>query len=185
MRTRPGTLGCRVTMGKGPLLTDLAQGKFEPLFSAAEKHQVPIMLHITYDLASAEPIAKAHPDLSLLIDHLGIPMPPFMAADDDPWQRLPTLLSLACYPNVAVKVSRAPSLSQAGFPFADLWIWLHRIVDAFGPDRLMWGSDCTTLRGFHTYAEALHYLLYTQELSEADKEKILGGSLGKWLRWPT
>ena len=76
------------------------------------------------------------------------------------------------------------ALARAPYPFPDLWGPIHKIVDAFGPDRVMWGSDITTCRDMNTYAEAVHYILYTDELSEADKEKILGGTLRAWLKWP-
>ncbi len=50
-------------------------------------------------------------------------------------------------------------------------------------DRLMWGSDVTRVRGLHTWSEALELIRSTGELSEADREKILGRSLRRILRW--
>ena len=66
-----------------------------------------------------------------------ISQPPLMTPDPEAFQRLPELLALARYPNVAAKISAVPALSRQKYPFADLWPCLHRVVDEFGPDRLM------------------------------------------------
>ncbi|WP_448624491.1 amidohydrolase family protein [Geodermatophilus sp. URMC 64] len=60
---------------------------------------------------------------------------------------LPDLLELAAHPNVAIKFSGAPSMSQQPYPFEDLWPDLRRIVDAFRSRRLMWGTDISRFYG--------------------------------------
>ena len=63
--------------------------------------------------------------------------------------------------------------------------------NAFTPDRLFWGSDYTRMRHFNRepmskwwfYSDVLNYLKDTGELSASDKEKMLGGSLRKVMRW--
>lgn len=158
-------------------------GGYEALFAAAERHQVPVMFFLSGHADEAAPVARAHPDLTLVIDHRGLRQPPYMPADPDPFERLPLTLGLAKYPNVSVKLSGAPSLSRERYPFPDLWPALHRVIEAFGPDRLLWGSDVTRVRGLHTWSEALDFIRYTGELSDGDKEKILGGSLRRILHW--
>ena len=186
VRKHPGTLGIRVVIGRQPNegVDQLRAGEYERLFTAAERNDVPIMLFVNEQIPAAGWIAEAHPNLPIIIHHIGIPLPPLMTPDPDPWQRLPQVLALAAYPNIAIKISRAPTISRTGFPFSDLWPNLHKIIEAFTPDRILWGTDITTCRGFCTYAEALHYIKYTNELSETDKAKILGGTLRTWLRWP-
>lgn len=72
-------------------------------------------------------LAAALPDLQLVVDHLGLPQPPLVPPDrPEPFGRLPELLSLARRPNVAVKLTGAPTLSRQRYPFADLWPHLHR-----------------------------------------------------------
>jgi L-fuconolactonase len=70
------------------------------------------------------------------------------------------------------------------------------VVDAFGPQRLMWGSDFTRLRWipvvgglapreqWHYYSDSVGYLRDTTELSASDKELIFGGTIRRVLRWP-
>jgi hypothetical protein len=73
----------------------------------------------------------------------------------------------------------------------------HQLIDAFGPERLLWGSDVHRVTGrvwqppLHVagfadvnYAELLGYLLHTDELGEDDKETILGVAARSWFDWP-
>jgi L-fuconolactonase len=61
---------------------------------------------------------------------------------------------------------------------------LLRVVEAFGKERVMWGSDTTQTVGHHSWAESLYYIRDTPELSDDEKRWILGGSLRKVLDWP-
>lgn len=206
VRQKPGVLGIRALISvprSGESVRLLEEGGWEPLFAAAERHDVPVTTFISGNLPLAEGIARAHPDMTLVIDHFGIDQPPLSTPADPPWGPLPYLLRLARYPRVAVKFSGAPALAREPYPFADLWPYLRQVIDAFGPERLMWGSDITRCMGFeglasspgvsvrdqrfpwqHTYADAIHYLLDSPELSASDKEWIFAGSLRRWLRWP-
>jgi hypothetical protein len=139
--------------------------------------------------------------LTVILDHLGLAQPPSDSRDLPPFRRLSELLEVARYPNVAVKLCGAAALSEAPYPFDDLWPSLHRIVDAFTPQRLMWGSDISRFMGRvgfvvrrvrgaegeypgrHTYAEALFHLRETGELSADDKACILGRTAQTLLRW--
>jgi L-fuconolactonase len=97
---------------------------------------------------------------------------------------LPDLIKLAQYPNVAVKISAAPTLSLRPFPYEDLWPPIHTIISRFGLDRVMWGSDWTRVLHVNTYAQDAIFIMETDELSESDKEQILGRTLRKVMGWP-
>lgn len=181
---RPGTIGVRTTLVADAEWELFRAGGYEPLFSAAERHRLPVMLFVSGHANEAGPVAEAHPGLTLVIDHLGLRQPPYMAADPEPFERLPLTLELARHPNVNVKLSGTPSLSRDAYPFRDVWPAIHRLVDAFGPERLMWGSDVTRVRGLHTWSEALDFIRYSDELSAPDKEQILAGTLRRVLAWP-
>lgn len=92
------------------------------------------------DFTDVAAIAQRYPDLTVVIDHLGLPQWP-SPLDSPPFRALPELLELAKYPNVAIKFAGAHSMSQQPYPFDDLWPHLRRIVDAYGSRRLMWGTD--------------------------------------------
>jgi predicted TIM-barrel fold metal-dependent hydrolase len=48
---------------------------------------------------------------------------------------------MARYPNVWVKVSELTSVSKFGeYPFADAYPFVKQVYEAFGPDRLLFGT---------------------------------------------
>ena len=77
-----------------------------------------------------------------------------------------------------------PRLSREPFPYRDLTCQLRRVIDAFGVKRLMWASDYTVTVDHHTYAESLFCLRCADQLSEGDKEWILGKTARELLHWP-
>jgi hypothetical protein len=59
------------------------------------------------------------------------------------------------------------------------------MIDAYGPERLMWGSDYTRSRETYgrPWSEALHYLLDANEVSEEEKTWVMGRTALTLLRW--
>ena len=123
-------------------------------------------------LDSVGRLAEAVPDLTVVLDHLA--KPPRERADFDEWER--SLRQLAQYPQVVAKVS---GLQVPGQPFtaAALRPALDVALDAFGVDRLMFGSDwpMTTDVGGYPVAFAV-----TQELvgglSAEEQQAVWGGT---------
>ncbi|MGH6617465.1 amidohydrolase family protein [Sphingomonas sp.] len=179
----PAGIGLRILILSDQHRDQLASGYFDRLLVAAQVHAIPMTVFPAGYLPDMTNAVERFPDLQWVVDHLGIAQPPLMTPDPEPLQRLPELLALARYPNVAVKISAAPALSRETFPFIDLWPALHQLADAFGIDRLMWGSDWTRVESLFSYSEGLRYILESKELSEGDKEKILGGSLSQIFGW--
>ncbi|MBD8057833.1 amidohydrolase family protein [Cellulomonas sp. JH27-2] len=82
-------------------------------------------------------LARRHPDLIVVLDHLG---KPDVHGGPEAFARWRTdLAALAELPNVVVKLSGLPA--QAGAQRIDLAPWLRAAVDLFGPQRAMLGSD--------------------------------------------
>ncbi|ETD33353.1 amidohydrolase [Williamsia sp. D3] len=138
----PGVLGIRL----GRPSADL----FEPALKACAREGLPIVVlppskssdprAFGGDFTAIETIAQRYPELTLIVDHLGLSQWP-SPLDSPPFKELPGLLELAKYPNVAIKFAGAHSMSQQPYPFDDLWPHLRPIVDAYGAHRLMWGTD--------------------------------------------
>ena len=55
------------------------------------------------------------------------------------------MLALARFPNVAVKMSGAPSYSSQPYPYKNIHGYLRQIFEAFGPERSFWGTDITRM----------------------------------------
>ncbi|MGI5129871.1 amidohydrolase family protein [Pseudonocardia sp. CA-107938] len=174
---------------------------FAPVLQACEDIGVAIFLSAAGDRATPRAIARAHPQLTVVIDHLGLRQPPTNPRDVPPFRELDSLLALAAEPNIALKATGVPTLSEAAYPFADLWPSLRRLLDAFGADRLMWGSDISRIQGrighdlrilpdyqpyhgLHTYSEAVHYVRDSDQLTAAEKAALLGGTVRRLLGWP-
>jgi len=182
-RTQPGMLGIRIAVLNDEQVSNWTKGSYRPLFAAAERHRVPLCAWTPGRLTELAEVIKTFPDLRLVIDHLGLAQPTAtIRLDDPPFLRLPELLELAQFPNVAVKLTGAPTLSLEPFPFSDLWPSLHSIIEAFGLHRVMWGSDWTRVRTV-SYAQGIDYIRQTDELSESDKALVLGQSLRSIFDW--
>jgi L-fuconolactonase len=130
-----------------------------------------------------ERIAQRFPSLQLVVDHLGI----FDVAMLDrtmrgTWDGIDGLFGLAAYPNVAVKLTSVPYISRDPYPYADAWPHIHAVIDAFGVDRLMWGSDAFIF-GF-PYDESIEFIRASDALAADEKAMILGGALRRVMRWP-
>src|SRR6202011_1690585 len=57
----------------------------------------------------------------------------------------PELLTPAKPPTVAVKATGQPGYAEDAYPFRSFHEHLHRVFDAFGPDRMFWGTDITRM----------------------------------------
>ena len=88
-------------------------------------------------LPAMEPIIARFPGVSVVLDHIG------GAPTDEPPPRplLGHVLGLAQYPNVLVKFIPQAGKSSEAYPYADTHDTFRRIYDAFGPERLMWGTN--------------------------------------------
>jgi predicted TIM-barrel fold metal-dependent hydrolase len=172
------------------------EGKFEPLFRAAAREKLPLFISSHGWAAQMDAVAARYPDLTLIIDHIGVSQTPYSPPREQPWDRLPDLLALARYPNVHVKLCGAPLLSTGSYPYDDVWPYLDQVFAAFGSNRIMWASDYTRLREAHLppgdttrrrgllYSDCLNFLRDTDRLSFADKQNIFGATVRRVLNWP-
>ncbi len=91
----------------------------------------------THQLPTLEQMVAKYPAMPIIVDHISqIDLTKPNAA-----MEMKKLLRLSKYPNVYVKVAELTSVSPSGkYPFQDTWTWLKMVYDAFGPDRLLWGT---------------------------------------------
>ena len=178
-RAQPGMLGLRFNFKRSP--TTLASGDADWVWRVAEEAGVPIYVGVSHpDVHVIDAIAERHPRLRIIFDHLALASG---VKDEAAFHDLDKLLVAAKRPNIAVKVSALPCYTDAPYPYRNLHTHVRRIYDAFGPQRMMWGSDLSRLRG--TYRECM--TMFTEEmgwLSSNDLEWIMGRTLCEWLGWP-
>jgi predicted TIM-barrel fold metal-dependent hydrolase len=177
-----GTVGVRIMLRK-ELPSDPADPRVNRAFAAAGKHGLPVNLLCWGRLEDGMELVRRNPDSVIVIDHLGLLQPNEPPAPAEPWADLPKLLALAAYPNVRVKISGACTLSREPFPYNDIWDPILRIIDAFGVDRCMWGTDWTRTIRLLTYQQGVLPFRNTNCLSDSDKAKLMGGTLEKVYKW--
>jgi predicted TIM-barrel fold metal-dependent hydrolase len=174
IKNRPGTLGLRFALLQPHQKTWLMDGTIDWLWPAAERAGVPVALLGPDLLPAINRIAPRHPGLKLIIDHFGRP--------DAAWSNLPELAATAKFPNVALKATGAPSYSAEAYPHRDIHGHIRRLYDAFGPERMFWGTDITRMPC--SWRQCV--TMFTEELpwlSAKDKELIMGRALCNWLGW--
>jgi predicted TIM-barrel fold metal-dependent hydrolase len=178
----PGARGIRIRMRDG-LPMDADHPGLNRAFAAAAKHGLPVNLLCWGILDKGLPHIQRHRDTVIVIDHLGLLQPARPPVPADVWADLPKLLALAQYENVRVKISGACTMSHQPFPYDDIWEPVLRVIDAFGLDRCMWGTDWTRTIGMLTYEQGVAPFRDTKRLSENDKAALMGGTLQKVYKW--
>ncbi len=176
----PGMLGVRVSFNTPSQRALLADGSIDWFWSETER------AGSAGDAARSRSgcggrCDRATPSgLRLIIDHMGRPMG---TQDAAAFADLDQLLAVAQHPNVALKVSAVPRFSSQAYPWRNLHPYLQRMTDAFGPQRMLWGTDLSRMRC--SYREAV--TMFTEELpflSAADLEWIMGRTASTLLGWP-
>jgi len=171
-----GTVGIRIMLNRG-VSEDAADPGIARVLTAAAHHDLPVNLLCWGRLRQAAQMAARNPDTRLVIDHLGLQQPFAPPAPPQPFADLPQVLALAAYPNVAIKITGACTLSHEPFPYNDIWDPLRRIFDAFGFGRCMWGTDWTRATALLTYAQGVEAFRVTDQLSEGERAALMGETL--------
>ncbi|WP_245617452.1 amidohydrolase family protein [Amycolatopsis taiwanensis] len=131
------------------------------------------LLTLPHQLPAAIDTVRALPELTFVLDHLS--KPPIASGRLDPWARL--FRELAAEPNVVAKLSGLVTEAGPGWEIATLRSYTQLAMEAFGPGRLMFGSDwpvCLLAAGYSAWAEAASEL--TGELSPAERAEVFGGT---------
>jgi predicted TIM-barrel fold metal-dependent hydrolase len=177
---QPHMLGVRMSFHVKPFVDWLDDGTLDSFWAKSERAQIPVMALLPGIVGKLRPVAERHPELKVLIPHMGCVLNKHGA---EAFADIEELVALARYPNVVVNVSSAPCFSKDPFPFRDIAPYLRRIYDAYGPHRMLWGADLSRLTS--TYRECLEQFSRRLDfLSATDKEWILGKTLASVLNWP-
>jgi predicted TIM-barrel fold metal-dependent hydrolase len=178
----PGTVGVRIMLN-AEVSTDPADPGINRVLAAAASHALPVNLLAWGRLDQARELAARNPNTQVIIDHLGLQQPFSPPPPAEPWADVPKVLTLAEVPNIAIKISGAGTLSHQPFPYPDIWEPVGRILDAFGLDRCMWGTDWTRAVALLTYEQGVEAFRVTDRLSDSDRETLMGGTLSRIYNW--
>ena len=134
------------------------------------------------DFASEEfaRLVQTFPDLPIVIEHLGSINTP--DGETEPYEIRRRVLALSQFPNTYIKIhglgefcKRMKHVSEA-FPFeSPIPAVLEMAYEAFGPERMMWGSDYPPVSGREGYGNALRFTLEQfASKTQEDRDMIFG-----------
>lgn len=125
-------------------------------------------------LPAALALCRQFPGTTFVLDHLG--KPPARSGERAPWQR--ELRELAALPNVHCKLSGlVTEADPAQWTRESLRPWFAAAIEAFGPERLMFGSDwpvCLLASAYDRWLGTVEHWL--AGCSAKDRAAVLGGT---------
>ncbi|MFH9657450.1 amidohydrolase family protein [Streptomyces sp. NPDC017248] len=123
------------------------------LAAVADAGLVYDLVVLPHQLPACARAAALLPRLTFVLDHLG--KPPVASGAREPWAA--RLRSLAALPNTVAKLSGlVTEAARATWTTDDLRPYADTALDAFGPGRLMFGSDWPVCTPAASYAEVRH-----------------------------
>ena len=133
------------------------------------------------ELADAVRLTEQCPDTRFILDHCGNADPKAFrraegterpAHEEAPWRR--DIDALARRTNLICKISGIVARAPRGWTAEDLAPIVNHCLDAFGPDRVVFGGDwpvCTLGASYAEWVNALKTIIATR--SEAEQRKLL------------
>ena len=129
---------------------------------------------LPHQLPACVKAAAEHPGLTFVLDHLG--KPPIASGAVEPWSA--AVRVLAELPNTVCKLSgMVTEADPATWTSEDLRPYADTVLNAFGPARLMFGSDwpvCTLVATYDQVVGIADEL--TAGLSEDESEELFAGT---------
>ena len=148
----------------------------EPMWEEIASLDAVIQFHLRAEFANqVAVIADRHPFLKLILDHMGYPQVDVDEAEFQP------IVDLARHDNMYLKLSDVAGRSSQDFPYTDVHPFIKKLVDAFGAERMVWGTGYPGHhRVKHNWPTLDQELRLVREglpfLTEAQRERILGGT---------
>ncbi len=171
----------------------IVQGEPDPRFVLQPEFQRGIAALAEFDLAydvlvyphqlpAAVELAARHPQQRFVLDHLGKPR--IRTNDLLPWAK--DLAAFGRLPNTSCKLSgMVTEADLEHWRDADLAPFFHRALDAFGPQRLLYGSDwpvCLVASSYARWFELVQSWL--APLATPERAAVLGGNAARIYRTP-
>lgn len=161
--------GMRSIPAKNGLLNDSG---VRALWKVADRTGIVINVLASRDKRSEiEAMSREFSKLPIVIDHcLNLKF------ERDFQATLHDMLALARRPNLHAKLTFIPTGTAEKYPGRDMHAACLKIIDAFGPERCVWGSDFPTELWCPDFTYTDHLNVFTRELglNDATKRAVLG-----------
>lgn len=167
-------------VGLRPMVHDIPDSDWLAMPSLAPAFEAMISNDLVFDALLRPPhiapmlsMLERHPGLSVVIDHAA--KPDLTSGDLASWRE--GLAALAAHPNTVCKLSGLVTEAAPGWTIATLRPVVEHLLETFGPERLLWGSDwpVVTLRAdYARWFDTAENLL--AGLSAVQREAVFGGN---------
>ena len=129
----------------------------------------------SYQTGAVRAIAENHPNLRIVIAHLGQPNPS-AEAKAERWNLWQEQIDLGQLPNVWFDTAALPAyLPDEDFPYPTAARYLYLALERIGPSKILWGTDLPGLLRHLNYPQLLRLAkLHTQSLFPDEQAMILG-----------
>jgi L-fuconolactonase len=147
------------------------------LKTAADLNQI-VSIHLPVNLQPAlRQLSEQFPDTAFICHHMGYPI----TEQGPDGAALNAILQSAERPNIHIKLSGFHYAAPVGweYPHEPSRYIVRALYEAFGPERLHWGSDYPVVRWAMTYRQALEVIRThcADIIPPVDMERVLGSSL--------
>jgi len=168
-----GAVGIRITTFGEADLGWLTEGRMREVAAVLAADSIVAEFHCEPEqLISVGRFASLHPDVRVLVDHLGRPVP---GEQGGVAQR--TFLELADLPNVFAKSPDLGFFSGGEYPYSDMAPFITAAIDRFGADRVVWSSDWPQTQDEGEYRLSLDGMLAAIEhRTDAERTAVLSGT---------
>jgi L-fuconolactonase len=170
-------------VGFRPMVQDIADDDWlvrpdlSPAFRALVERQLVFdALVFPRHLSRLLMVADRNPDLTIVVDHGA--KPPIQDGILDPWRA--DMAAVAARPNTVCKISGLATEAGSEWTIEDLRPYVDHLLEVFGPERLLWGSDWPVINlagGYDRWRQTALDLLAS--LSESERTAILGGNAAR------
>ena len=172
-----GVSGLRVVAPPGAAGQWLDGRGYNAMFGvAAEVGHAICVLTRPAGLADVARMCLAYPSTTVVVDHMAMIGESGSIQDAD----LKALADIARRPRAFVKVSGLHALGQKSSPHDELAPTIRSVVEAFGPERVMWGSDSPYQVVDESYEDSIIPMRDRLDfLIDADRHQLLSGTANK------
>ncbi len=149
-----------------------------PMWEALAELGAMVQVHMSADHApQVDTVADRYPNVPILLDHMAYPD----VGDAPEFEPHRPILELASHSNMYVRISDVARRSEEGFPYRDVQQVVRLLYDAFGIERMLWGTGYPgrhrELNGWPSLADEIRLVREGLDwLSDDEKAQMLGGT---------
>ncbi len=172
--------------GVRPMIQDIPDDDWMLREDVQWGYQALIDLDLSFDalgfprhLANFHTILTRYPEMRTVIDHCMKPQIRDRAFDD--WA--PGMAALGKDTGAYLKFSGLVTEAEDGWTVEDLKPYANHVLECFGPERIMWGSDwpvCQLQASYDRWREVA--LELTDHLNADEKARVFGGTAAEFYR---